>query len=173
MTRYLQRALVKLLPAARRGDHEAQHAVAMCYELAFKSKRYAKRWYKQSALHNNRVSQYNLGVIYEKKNKPQKALEWYLKAADSDDNDAQLKVGRLYHMGVEGVPTNPEQAIHWYTKSALNGNAEAMYRLGRIFDREPDIHGAKYWYKKASELNHPKAIVQLGKLYERVRIRIT
>ena len=62
-----------------------------------------------------------------------KAAEWYRKAADQGDVDAQYKLGLFYENGY-GVAQNKEEAVKWYRKSAENGNASAQFNLGICYD---------------------------------------
>ena len=44
-------------------------------------------------------------------------MEWYMKAAEHGDEDAQNSVGTLYLNG-HGVPRSYEEAARWYRKAA-------------------------------------------------------
>lgn len=52
------------------------------------------------------------------------AAEWYRKAADQGDSDAQYKLGVFYENGY-GVTQDKEQAMQWYKKAAEQGNESA------------------------------------------------
>ncbi|KAF9079759.1 hypothetical protein BGX23_003304 [Mortierella sp. AD031] len=51
-------------------------------------------------------------------------MDWYRKAADQGDADAQCNVGILYGRG-QGVPQDYSQAMKWYRKAADQGHANA------------------------------------------------
>lgn len=51
----------------------------------------------------------------------QKAMEWYLLAADQELALAQLNTGDLYENGY-GVPQDYDKAFEWYKKAADQGN---------------------------------------------------
>lgn len=54
-----------------------------------------------------------------------KAFEWYSKAAQQENDEAQFTVGMMYYKG-EGVPQNNELAEKWLRKAAENGNKDAL-----------------------------------------------
>ncbi|EPP9703219.1 tetratricopeptide repeat protein, partial [Acinetobacter baumannii] len=54
-----------------------------------------------------------------------KAFEWYSKAAQQENDEAQFTVGMMYYKG-EGVQQNNELAEKWLRKAAENGNKDAL-----------------------------------------------
>ncbi len=74
-------------------------------------------------------AQYGIGDIYEwgKGGVPidyKQAMIWYLKAADQEDIQAELRIGDLHDLGY-GVPHDMNMAIMWYQKAANQGNTDA------------------------------------------------
>ena len=61
-----------------------------------------------------------------------KAVEWYEKAANQGNADAQHTLGLLYYLG-ESVGRDYVQAAQWYEKAASQGNADAQYNLGMMY----------------------------------------
>ena len=59
------------------------------------------------------------------------AAEWYRKAADQGDADAQYKLGVFYENGY-GVTQDKEQAMQWYKKAAEQGNESAKNAIDRM-----------------------------------------
>ena len=59
-----------------------------------------------------------------------KAFEWYLKAANQGDVDAQLNIGLMYYKG-EGVLQNEDNAKEYFGKACDNGEQEGCdsYRI--------------------------------------------
>ena len=49
-----------------------------------------------------------------------KAIEWYEKAAEQGDAEAQYNLGVMYENG-QGVDVNYKKAIEWYEKAAEQG----------------------------------------------------
>lgn len=60
------------------------------------------------------------------------ANEWYLKAADQGDANAQFNIGTNYLNGSNGLPKNRIQALNWLKKSANNGHAQAKLMLAGL-----------------------------------------
>lgn len=60
-----------------------------------------------------------------------KAAEWYRKAAEQGDADAQYKLGLFYENGY-GVTQDKEQAMQWYKKAAEQGNENAKKALDKM-----------------------------------------
>ena len=59
----------------------------------------------------------------------ERAVAWYMKAAEQNDANAQYNVGWCYKKG-EGVAENLERAVEWWTKAAGQGfeNAQEVLR---------------------------------------------
>jgi TPR repeat protein len=62
----------------------------------------------------------------------QQALEWYRKAAEQGDAEAQNNLGVLYANG-KGVARDDKQAALWFRKAAEQGEAMAQLNLGRMY----------------------------------------
>ena len=96
------------------------------------------------------------------------ALEWYRKAAEKGNADAQIELGKRYFDG-RGVSANEAEAVVWYRKAADKGNTEAQLELGdRYFEGrgvEQKYSTAAEWYRKAAEQGIARAQYQLGLMY--------
>ena len=57
------------------------------------------------------------------------AVQWYRKAAEQGDADAQFKLGWMYRNG-RGVEADDAQAMQWYRKAAEQGHTHAKAALG-------------------------------------------
>ena len=57
------------------------------------------------------------------------ALEYYTKAADSDDARAQWRLGMAYEFGKLGLEVDGAKALEYYTKAAEGGDTYAQYSL--------------------------------------------
>jgi len=62
----------------------------------------------------------------------QQALEWFIKAAEQADTDAQLRLGKLYDEGTIGGNKDHALAATWYRKAAEKGRSEAIVAIGII-----------------------------------------
>ncbi|MBE9537707.1 MAG: sel1 repeat family protein, partial [Proteobacteria bacterium] len=91
-------ALKVWLPAAEKGDAEAQNSVGEIFERGLGGEpnyEVALHWYKQAAKQGNKTAQFNLGTMYEaglgvEKNKLT-ALNWYRQAWGMSDKDIMYR----------------------------------------------------------------------------------
>lgn len=67
------------------------------------------------------------------------ASEFYKKAAEQGNAEAQNRLGLMYHNG-EGVPQDHAEAEKWFRKSANQGNEEAKLNLHYSYNKENDGH---------------------------------
>lgn len=66
-------------------------------------------------------------------NKDAFRMEWYRKAAELGQSDAQNILGLLYATGEKGVKQDIQQALKWYERAAKQGNKDALINLGVIY----------------------------------------
>jgi hypothetical protein len=71
------------------------------------------------------------GVEVDKK----KAVEWYTKAAEQGNINAQYNLGLMYRDG-EGVEQNLDKAVEWLQKAADASHPEAQAALDELY-QEP------------------------------------
>ncbi|KAG0251559.1 hypothetical protein BGZ95_006864, partial [Linnemannia exigua] len=64
-----------------------------------------------------------------------KAMEWFVKAANLGDVDAQNKIGEQYTQG-QGVSQDYKKAMGWLTKAADQGHAIAQTNIGMLSIQE-------------------------------------
>ncbi|HRC26585.1 MAG TPA: tetratricopeptide repeat protein [Alphaproteobacteria bacterium] len=103
----------------------------------------------------------DLGKAYEKGTgvapNQAKALDYYMKAAQSGDPRAALQLGGFYE-----EQKNAGQAVRWYQKALDDGNPKAAFRLGRLYQRgkvvAPDTVKALAYYYVAQRAGVPEAI---------------
>lgn len=74
-----------------------------------------------------------------------KKIEWYTKAAESDDKMAMRNLAILYYRGL-GVPKDFDKAFYWFSKADKAGNLEARYYVGECYE-----------YGRGVEMNKSKA----------------
>jgi TPR repeat protein len=60
------------------------------------------------------------------------AVQWFRKAADQGNVDAQNSLAFMYITG-QGVRQDDAEASRWYRKAADQGNADAQYNLGVLY----------------------------------------
>ncbi|EKF20094.1 peptidoglycan-binding protein [Nitratireductor pacificus] len=85
---------------------------------------------------------------------PEKAMTWYMKAAETGFAPAQFRIGDLYQKG-SGVERDAAKAKMWFQLAAQQGNASAMHNLGVLYamgaDGPADNESAARWFIKAAE----------------------
>jgi len=88
--------------------------------------------------------------------------------ADKGDPQAELDLGRDYHLGT-GVAVDYAKAADLYRKSAAQGNAKAMYNLGFMYHKAQgmpqDDATALQWMQKSAEAGLPAAELWVGLAY--------
>jgi len=100
----------------------------------------------------------------------QKALTWYMKAAELNHAGAQYAIATIHAMTWQNgreVRPNVDEAMNWYRKAADNGNGDAMYALyriytygwssdGRMFVNANKNEAAKWYDKYSKALNEDR-----------------
>jgi TPR repeat protein len=98
----------------------------------------------------------------------QKAVEWYRKAAEQGQAEAQFMMGDYYAKG-EGVPEDDEKAAEWFRKAAEQGYARAQCMLGNLYQSGEGVpenrKEATKWYRKAAEQGDTEAQRNMGQQY--------
>ena len=98
-----------------------------------------------------------------------KAVEWFRKAAERGNANAQCYLGYCFKDGV-GVDKNYTEAVKWFRKAAEQGNDVAQVNLGVCYENGQgvvkDLAEAVKWYRKAAEQDYNVAQVNLGMCYE-------
>ena len=135
----------------------------------------------QEALHalivegdkGNPYAQYRLGLLYRVgigavSRDDAQAAQWWRKAAQQGNAEAQNQLGFLYVNG-EGVSRDYAQAAQWWNKAAQQGNAEAQQHLGALYANgqgvPQDLAQAVQWWRKAAQQGDSDAQINLGQLY--------
>ena len=95
-----------------------------------------------------------------------KAVEWYRRAAEQGNADAQYALGAMYEAGrgsrqrtLFGPPY--VDAAEWYQKAAEQGNADAQYALGDMYEAGRGVGQdgalAAMWHLKAAKQDNADA----------------
>ena len=91
---------------------------------------------------------------------PQKAAEWYRKAADQGNVSGELHLAALYRDGAgKSFPRDMTQAAAWYRKAADQGDAGAQGTLGMLYTlgqgvAQSDVE-AYFWLDLAASVASP------------------
>lgn len=109
-----------------------------------------------SAENGDAAAQLKLGMRYydgigrEQPPDYEKALQWFRRAADQGNAEAQARVGMMYHFG-RGVPRDDAEAARWYLLSANQGYGWAQLQLFNMYQQgvgvPRDQQEAKKWLK--------------------------
>ncbi|MBR5434202.1 MAG: sel1 repeat family protein, partial [Bacteroidales bacterium] len=107
--------------------------------------------------------QFRLGKMYDDgivvpENKTE-AANWYRKAAEQGDKEAQNNLGVMYLNG-EGVPQDKSEAESWFRKAAEQGVEAAQNNLNLILQDNQKTHakGIKYIIKLTQIINRLKKL---------------
>ena len=95
-----------------------------------------------------------------------KALEWYLKAAEQDYANAQYNAGSVYEHIYHDYP----KALKWYQKAANHNHSNAQNSIGTMFLQgkgvTKDHQTAINWFQKAVEQGCANAQYNLAVMYQ-------
>lgn len=101
----------------------------------------------------------------------EKALEWFLKAAEQDHPGAINEVGVYYH-NQKNMRGKHTEAIKWYKRAAELGELHAQCNLGWYYEYglgcEPDIYLAKKYYELSAEQGFEDAIKYLKRINKKI-----
>lgn len=99
---------------------------------------------------------------------PEKAAQWFLKAARRGNANAQCRLAECYDYGI-GLSQDHPLAAYWYTKAATQGDPLAQYQLGLLYIRgagvPEDPCQAIRWFRKAAMQGEPASQLTLGIFY--------
>lgn len=145
----------ELLPMGFEGLKEAQSVLAECYEKG-------------------------LGVAEDQKT----ALDWYLKAANSGDERAQIKLADYYldrakvqttlttrksEFGLDDQTTDERKGAEWLLKAAKQGNKRAQRAMSELYDEGrgviKDPAQATAWLQKAANQGDVLSQIDLARRY--------
>ena len=100
----------------------------------------------------------------------ERAMEWYLRAAEQGWGDAMFRIGEMYHNGTHPRGKSIEKAMEWYLKGAYRFSGHAMYAIGRMYHLGDGVsqsyERAMEWYLRAAEEDNAEAQYRLGMMYE-------
>ena len=106
-----------------------------------------------------------LGVVKD----PSKANDWFRKAAERGNIDAQRQLAAGYFTGRFGLPKDIDQAMSWYHRAAEHGDLPSITLLADFYLRGAsvprNIGEALHWYRKAADLGDVRSMNNLGSIY--------
>ena len=109
---------------------------------------------------------YNSGQIGDKD--PEKAVFWYRKSAEQDNDLAQYSLGVMSEFGMGGLAQSEQDAKKWYQLAADNGNYFAQNKLGLIQPQKGKHESSVTVYHDDSEelLEQKKDKNIIGQIYD-------
>lgn len=147
--------------AAEQGYAIAQITLASCYKKGqgvTQNHSEAVKWYRTAGSNKGRNDTFFLETV-----------EWFRKAAEQGDPNAQFNLGWCYANG-QGVTQDYSEAVKWYRKAAEQGDLYALNDLGICFFNgdgvTKDISVAVKMFRKAAEQGHAVSQFNLGYCYE-------
>lgn len=101
------------------------------------------KYYLQASKFGCAEAEYNMALAYEFgddyiSKDPEKAFEWYSKAAEKNHPEALCQLANYYWDGNE-IEQNKRTALSYYIKAAEKGNLFAMSKLSHIYKYESDV----------------------------------
>ena len=117
----------------------------------------ALKWLQEAAEQGNTDAQTGMGYMYENgfgvTQNPQKAFDFYLKAASSGNASAQNNIGRIAFEQWKDF----NEAKNWFQKALNQGNIGAMVNLGVLYFDEAVKTGKNDDYDTAIKYLHQAA----------------
>ena len=124
----------------------------------------ALNWARQEAGQGNTEGQVIVARMHERRGEYAEAFEYFRRAAEQHNAEAQYELGSLYWLdnGEEGtlrsshrVRQDYKEALKWYMKAAAQGYVDAQLNLGVMYARgygvpKDQLEAAK-WYRLAAE----------------------
>jgi TPR repeat protein len=136
--------------AATLGDRQAQLHFATMYRDGrgvTRDFKQAEKWFGLAADQGSAWAQMSIGVLYTHGGDGlpvdyNKAIDWFRKAAESEEPTAEHNLGWAYEAGL-GVSKDLDQAIEWYRKAADHGDESAKKRLDELSGNSPSAIAAQ------------------------------
>lgn len=100
-----------------------------CTRMALSSLRIASKLSNGSKWQGHLDAQFNLEGVFQDY---EQAVQWFKKAADQDNVEAQFNLGAMYHNG-QGVSQDYEQTVEWFRKAADQGDVKSQIQLGMAY----------------------------------------
>lgn len=92
------------------------------------------------------------------------AFQWFLKAAQMGNAEAQYKVGNAFKEG-KGIDSDKDKSAEWYRKAADQGYSGAEYQLGIYYKDKNDLRNALEWLRKSASRGDCDSMFGIGNIY--------
>lgn len=145
--------------------------VGSCYKRGLGVKKNigkAAVYYEKAANLGSVPAMCELGILYRESKKPDKAYEWFEKAAKANNLTGIYYCGDMLQKG-EGVAQDKEKGFNMLLRAADEGFAQAQYAVGNSYSTgdgvaQNDILAAQ-WYQKAANNGSNRAQYAIGMAY--------
>lgn len=99
-----------------------------------------------------------------------RAMFWYMKAAEQGSSLAQFEVGKIYCSG-KGKVKDERLGVEWFRKAAESGNVDAQEKLGELYyngttEIARDCKEAVKWLRLAAKNGRVSAMLMVAKCYD-------
>ncbi len=163
---------------AEDGDAEAQFHLGALYANGRGVKfdlEQATQWLQKAAKQEEFSAMTLLGwIAIQQEEGPSgiKAMEWYQKAAEAGDVDAQCSIGDLHISGAAGIEPSARAMLYWYEQAANQNHPKAQFQLGKILSEgkfvTQDDEAAFHWFTLAIMNGSEQAQKELQLLTARI-----
>ncbi len=160
-----------LVSLADNGDTFYASYVGSCYKRGLGTKKNlgkAAVYYENAAEHGSISAMCELGILYRESKKPEKAYEWFAKAAKANNLTGIYYCGDMLQKG-EGVAQDKEKGFNMLLRAADEGFPAAQYAVGHSYNTgdgtvRNETLGAQ-WMQKAANNGLARAQYALGLAY--------
>lgn len=114
--------------------------------------------------HSDADDHYIADALYTE-GKYKEALERYRLLAQAGSLNAQLRISRMYILGL-GVPQDFDEARPWCQKAAEENDPLGQFFLSTVYSGQGHYQEAIEWLEKSAAQGYPPALYSLGWLYE-------
>ncbi|KAM0671632.1 TPR repeat-containing protein [Ordospora colligata] len=186
----IQSGLFYLKLAVRKATHEYPYPyydLAQIYESNMTSgeiqtdEEYAFRMYLKGAELSCPNCQYRVAKCYETGELMQErnlalAYNWYKKASELGQIDAQMSYSRILFTGIDGiVQSDLNESLFWALKAAIKGHPQAAYSVAEFAEAENNGTGntllAIWWYTVSYEFGNTQAKSKINMLQHQIDIQ--
>ena len=109
--------------AASLGNADCLSRLAYMYDVGLGveiDKPLAMKLYKQAWRRGSHVAANNIAILYREQGKHRHMFEWFQRAADANDGDAEVELAKSF-LGGQGVRRSPQHALRCLA-AAINSN---------------------------------------------------
>lgn len=157
--------------AAKQNHIGALTRLGWCYRygrIVEKNVNKGMEYYQRAAELGFSLAQLRMGDFYTDNKDYAQAFNWYLKAAENGENEAQNSLGVCYYFGL-GTKEDYEKAASWFLKSALQNNKDAKNNISVCYKNgcgvTKNINESIKWLMEAASQYHIASVFRLGFCY--------